>query len=128
MPSFAIPVARPTVHLQTAAHGPLLVVRPAHDRLNAHLAGAFRTALLDLFESGHERLVVDLSGVAFMDSSALGALVAVHKRCVAENGLFLLCDLSPAVASLFDLTRMSSVFRIYPTVTDAVATYAPNHP
>jgi anti-sigma B factor antagonist len=51
-----------------------------------------------------EALVVDLSGVAFMDSSALGLLLASHERLQADGLRFLVANPSRSVRRILDLT------------------------
>ncbi|RYY85928.1 MAG: anti-sigma factor antagonist, partial [Comamonadaceae bacterium] len=55
------------------------VVVPRVRRLDASVAPAFRQAVVQLVEGGDRRLVMDLGGVEFLDSSGLGALVSILK-------------------------------------------------
>jgi anti-sigma B factor antagonist len=45
-----------------------------------------RSCLTDLIGRGEVRLVVDLGGVTFCDSTALGVFVGAHRRVTASNG------------------------------------------
>lgn len=58
-----------------------------------------------------DRAILDLSGVAFLDSSGLGAVVAVMKMMAPDRPLEL-SGLTPTVDKVFRLTRMDSVFTI----------------
>jgi anti-sigma B factor antagonist len=58
--------------------------------------------------------------VAFLDSSGLGAVVAVKKLMGPDRRLDLAC-LTPAVDKVFRLTRMDSVFTIHAALPDAAA-------
>ncbi|MBA2320181.1 MAG: STAS domain-containing protein [Deltaproteobacteria bacterium] len=69
---------------------------------------------------GARRAVLDLSGVPFLDSTALGALVGLRKRLGAEGGIAI-AGAQPAVRNLFRLTRLDTVFPLFATVADAVA-------
>jgi len=60
-----------------------------------------------------------MSGVTFVDSSGLGAIVASMKQMGNERKLDL-AGLTPDVDKVFRLTRMDSVFAIYKSVDDAV--------
>ena len=58
-------------------------------------------------EAGHTRLVLDLSGVDFVDSSGLGAIVACLKR-LGPRGDLAIAGARGAVSRLFTLTRMDT--------------------
>ncbi len=71
--------------------------------------GAELDALLDL---GREQVGIDLSGVAFMDSSALGALVHAHERARERNQRVVLLQPSAPCAKVFSITGLDRVFDI----------------
>jgi anti-sigma B factor antagonist len=96
------------------------VVVPTVKRLDASVAPAFRQSVVAAMGEGHRRLVVDLAGVDFLDSSGLGALVSVLKA-MGTQGSMAVCGARGAVLSLFKLTRMDKVFAIYPGRPEAVA-------
>lgn len=63
--------------------------------------------------SDAKQVVVNLSGVNFIDSSGLSTLVKGLKRCRQNGGDLVLCNLQPAVIGIFDLTRLDKAFVIY---------------
>lgn len=72
-------------------------------------------------EAGGPRLVVDVSGVTFMDSSALGALVRVSKRVRADDGwLRVVVGDNTLVRKLLAITGLTSHLGAHPTVADAL--------
>lgn len=95
------------------------VITPESARLTAAVAGAFRDEATRIIEEGHNRLVVDLSDVDFIDSSGLGALVALSRRA-GTRGAIVVCGLGEAVAQMFRLTRMERVFQSFPGPREAV--------
>lgn len=98
----------------------VVIVETTFPRLDASLAPALRAALLDPVEAGATALLLDLSQVSFLDSSALGALIAAAKRLAPTRG-FAVAGVQPAVARLFDLTHMERVFSIHPDTDAALA-------
>lgn len=70
-------------------------------------------------------IVVDLSGVTFLDSTALAALVQGMKHCRQQNGNLHLAGLQPSVKLIIELTRLDKAFGIYPDVETAVSAFAP---
>ena len=98
-----------------------LVVTIEDVRLDAVLANPFKDYMIELMKKGQNNFILDLSKVSFMDSSGLGAVVAVRKELQSAEGenLFLASP-QPAVSDLFDLTCMDKVFNIYDSVNDAL--------
>src|SRR5947208_1072646 len=71
-------------------------------------------------ERAHSRLVFDMSQVEFVDSSTIGALVGLLRRVRAAGGDVKLAALHPDIEMIFELTRLQRVFRILPSVAEAV--------
>ena len=97
------------------------IVSLREERLDALNSGELRDYLLGLLEESGKQLVVDLSGVSFIDSSGLGALLSGYKNANLRSGWFVLAGLQPRVQSMFELTRLHRVFEIFPTVDAARA-------
>lgn len=87
-------------------------------RLDAAVATAFKDSMRTAMAQGSGAVTLDLSQVLFMDSSGLGALIAVLKTMPPDRALRL-CGLTPNVQRVFRLTRMDSVFTILDAGADA---------
>jgi anti-sigma B factor antagonist len=114
------------MQLETEDREGALVVTVLADRIDAMVAVQFKDALRQATLGGPERVVLDLSRVAFLDSSGLGALVAAMKALGPERRLDLLSP-TPAVEKVFRLTRMDSVFAIFQDEAGAFSGTAPAH-
>ncbi|HEY2167341.1 MAG TPA: STAS domain-containing protein [Jatrophihabitantaceae bacterium] len=71
-------------------------------------------------------VVVDLSDVAFLDSTGLGALVAARTSAVEAGGNIPLVCPRERILKLFKITGLDQVFQIYPSVDEAVAALSTN--
>jgi anti-sigma B factor antagonist len=96
------------------------VVVPTVKRLDASVAPAFKQAVVKVVEGGERRILLDLSGVTFLDSSGLGAMVSVLKA-LGTQGTLAVCGAQGSVTSLFKLTRMDKVFSLHATRAEALA-------
>lgn len=94
------------------------VVRVEEDRIDAAGAIAFKEAMRSVTQDGAGPVILDLGQVDFIDSSGLGAIVAVMKHLGSERRLHL-AALMPNVDRVFRLTRMDSIFPIHVSVADA---------
>ena len=95
-----------------------IIVRVEEQRIDAAVAVAFKDAVREYFLGTHPRVILDLSQVEFVDSSGLGAIVAILKE-VGEGKSLALAALSNGVEKVFRLTRMDTVFTIHPNVESA---------
>ena len=93
----------------------ILVVTALHDRIDAAGAIQFKDRMRELTDQPSPRVMLDMSRVNFLDSSGLGAVVAVMKALGPTRKLEL-AGLTPTVQKVFRLTRMDSVFTIHSEV------------
>ncbi len=99
--------------LKSAMQGSTLVIRVMDDRIDAAGAIQFKEQMRDVTTTPSARVILDMSNVHFLDSSGLGAVVAVMKLLAPERKLEL-AGLTPTVEKVFRLTRMDTVFTIHP--------------
>ena len=105
------------MNLATETCGDILCLTVCEDRIDAGSAIQFKDKVRSLTDTRHPRVVMDLSQVAFLDSSGLGAVVAAMKALGQDRSLEL-AGLTPAVAKVFRLTRMERVFTIHDRIED----------
>ena len=78
-----------------------------------------RSLLLECVGRGGP-VLVDLSAVAYMDSSGVASLVEALQKARASGQLFALAAPSPAVARVLELARLDKVFTIHAKVDDGL--------
>jgi anti-sigma B factor antagonist len=100
------------MQFQTQTRPNLLSVLVMDDRIDASSAIQFKERLRDLTQNGESRVVLDLARVQFLDSSGLGAIVAV-KKLLGPDRVLELSSLTPSVEKVFRLTRMDTIFTIH---------------
>lgn len=111
------------MNLTYTQHDTVGVVHIADQRLDASIAIQFKETFRTLTAGGGD-VILDLSDVEFLDSSGLGAIVAVYKAL--GNGRHMaLAGLQPPVEKVMTLTRMNAVFRIFPTLDAGLAAAGP---
>lgn len=100
------------MQLSTQLQGDVLLVHAMEDRIDAACAIQFKDRMREITQTDSPRVVLDLSRVAFLDSSGLGAVVAVMKSLAPQRRLEL-SGLTSNVQKVFRLTRMDSIFTIH---------------
>lgn len=73
---------------------------------------SLQSELRDVIDSGPSRLVVDLSGVPYMDSSGVATLVEAMQLSRKKGTKLVLCAMSDKVQSIFEIARLDKVFTI----------------
>lgn len=74
-------------------------------------------------DRGERRLLVDFSRTGYIDSSGLGALVSISKRVREAGGELRLSGLNDDLRSLFELTKLDTLFAITETPDQALASF-----
>ena len=97
----------------------LRIVSVQETRIDAAVAIEFKDAMRIETDNGPDLIILDLSSVEFIDSSGLGAIVAAMKHLGKDKKLAL-AGLTPTVERVFKLTRMDSVFSVFPTLEGAL--------
>lgn len=107
------------MELVAEQRGDILVVCAMQDRIDAAGAIQFKDRMREITTAISPRVVLDMSRVAFLDSSGLGAVVAVMKALAPDRKLEL-SGLTPTVQKVFRLTRMDSIFTIHDQIPDGL--------
>lgn len=92
-------------------------------RLDAVTVPAVEAVLNEHVEAGHSRLVIDLSGVTYVSSSGLRALLSARRRARAGGGDVVLCGMQPRVREIFEMVGFVSLFKIVASVEEAARTF-----
>ena len=87
-------------------------------RLVAADAPTLRDDVINTIHDG-VNVLFDLSKMTHVDSSGLGVLVQILQKVKAGGGKVVLASLQPSPKIVFDITKVSRVFEIVPTVADA---------
>ncbi len=82
-------------------------------------APRFRQRLLAAISAGAQDVVIDLSGVDFIDSTGLGVLMGAAKRVRSAEGDIRLVMVGSRLADLIELTRLDRVLDVFDSVSAA---------
>jgi anti-sigma B factor antagonist len=86
-------------------------------------AGAVKERLHQLIDEGKKKVVVDLSGVSWMNSSGLGILIGGLTTMRNAGGDLKLAGTTDKVQNLLMVTKLITIFESYDTIEEAVASY-----
>lgn len=106
-----------TVEITSNRVGSTAVVTP-HGDVDLVTSPEFRTAVHAAIDDGADAMVIDLTEAGFLDSTALGVLISVHRRL---GDRLVVAAARPPVRRLFDITRFDTVLRLNDSVDGALA-------
>lgn len=78
-----------------------------------------RNTFLELLDTKPPRIIIDLSGVSYVDSSGVGTIVELKRRAMRSGSDVILVGLQTRVRSVFEITRLDKFFTIAKDVDEA---------
>jgi anti-sigma B factor antagonist len=98
-------------HIEERAGGTLPVIA-VNGEIDVATAPQLRECLHRVIAEGSSTIVLDLLGVTFLDSTALGVLVGALKRCRELGGDLHVVVADPRIMKIFEITGLTNVFTI----------------
>lgn len=111
----------------TCRESPGALIVTLQGRLEAVNAPECKQSLQVYAQAGGGRLILDLSGLEFVDSSGLGVLLTVLRQAGAKGGDVRLACPTPSVRRLLTLTRLDRIFACFDSLDEAARSFA-EHP
>lgn len=90
-------------------------------QIDLYAAPEFKQRTREVIDAGAKRVIVDLSGVEFMDSTGLGVLVGALKRLRSAQGTLALVVTDYDIERMLELTGLDGVFDVYRSRDEAHA-------
>jgi len=97
-------------------------------RLDAGSAKHVLAGVKELVKRNRLKIILDMSGVAFIDSTGVGILLASYRAVDAKGGVMKICAIQNQVESVFSLTRLVGFFEIFDDRASAVKDFDGFHP
>jgi anti-sigma B factor antagonist len=110
--------------LTTTTRGDVTVIALGGNLMGGPDANALNTRLHEFVDAGSRRVVLDLSGVQFINSSGLGLLIGGASLLKNAGGALKIAGASEKILALIKITKLGSVFETYLSIEDAAASFA----
>ncbi len=111
---------RGIVEIGEKRDGSIVVLQPV-GYLDNDTSPLFQTRLLDVVGPGDGRVLIDFSGVEYISSAGLRALMTASKKTKAAGGRIAVAALQPMVKEIFEISRFALVVPVYETSAEATA-------
>lgn len=89
--------------------------------VDVYTAPQLKQRMLEILDGGSVKMIVDLTQVEYLDSTALGVLIGGLKRLREKNGNLLLICPNQRVRRVFEITGLDKIFDIFNTEAEAYA-------
>jgi len=112
-----------SVKTSTLSDGGIGVIEVKGSLMGGDETVEMRQAVAGFVDRGYEKLLIDLSGVTYLNSTAIGVLVAAQTTYARRNWQIKLCGLNKNIQNIFVITKLTLVFEVYDTQKEAVASF-----
>ncbi len=109
----------------SARHRDDVVILEPDGRLTIETEAEFLRAVRVLLDAGRSRLVLNLAGVPTIDSCGLGAIAHAYTSAFRRGGDLKLLNVSARNLHLLKITKLATVFEMFDSEEQAVASFAP---
>ncbi len=92
-------------------------------KFNALISEPVKQELAGYFSKPNTRLVLNLEGINYIDSSGFGVFLSVMKTANNNYGYFKICNISTEVMELFKLLQLHNIFEIYDGLDDCIKSF-----
>ncbi|MQY80011.1 MAG: anti-sigma factor antagonist [Bacteroidetes bacterium] len=93
-------------------------------KFNALITEEVKEKLTQFFEEPNTKLILNLEGINYVDSSGFGVFLSIMKTANNNYGFFKLCNIAPEVMELFKLLQLHNIFEIYEDIDDCVKSFS----
>lgn len=109
--------------IETRERGEVTVIEPRGKITIGAGDVALRDAVDEALEAGGRQLLINFGKVSRMDSSGLGELVSAREKVAGFGGVIKLSNLTRGVGDVLEVTRIHTVFDVFPNEDQAVASF-----
>lgn len=83
----------------------------------------FKDEVTTVVDGGFKKVVLDLSGVPWINSTGLGILITGYHSIKAADGVLKICAVKERVLSIFYISQLENIFDVYETRAEAIASF-----
>ena len=102
----------------------VVVIYPKGRLIGGSETDELQTAIHQQAESGNVKLILNLKDVSYLNSTAIGVIMAGFTNYQKRGGKMKLCNLSDSIENIFVITKLTLVFEVFNNELEAVASFA----
>jgi anti-sigma B factor antagonist len=113
-----------SVKSTTLENGTIGVIEAKGSLVGGEETDELRRYVADFLQQGVKKLVIDLSKVTYLNSTAIGVLVSAHTSYARNKGQVKLCGINRNIDNIFVITKLTLVLDVAETREDAIKAFA----
>ncbi len=90
------------------------------DRINALVADEIRDLIIKLFDNTNTKVIIDLKGVQYIDSSGFGCFLSLFRAARDSYGIIKFASPEPNIKALFETLNLHTIFEIFPDTDSCI--------
>ncbi len=114
---------QPTSFSVTIRHSGPISLLDVSGRLTSFEIGALRESISRLLKQARKNIVLNLSGLQYLDSSGIGELARIYVSVVKAGGQMKVIGLSPKVQEILKITQLYQIFPEFPSEEAALQSF-----
>jgi anti-anti-sigma factor len=99
------------------------LIEPSGSLIGGEETDQLRRAVTDFAARNYEKLLIDMKSVTYLNSTAIGVLVASHTTYVKKGWQIKLCGINKNIDSIFVVTKLALAFDVYDTRQEAIKSF-----
>ena len=104
----------------TVQNGQIGIIEVKGSLVGGEETDELRNAVADFVEQGNKKLVIDLSKVTYLNSTAIGVLVSAHTTYSRNKGQVKICGINKNINNIFVITKLTLVFEVCESREEAI--------
>jgi anti-sigma B factor antagonist len=102
----------------------IVILSPKGNFVGGEETDELKAMIKKYSDADNKKMVINLGDVLYLNSTALGVLIAAHTNYTKRGGKIVLCHLNKNLENLFVITKLSLIFDTYPTEEESVASFS----
>lgn len=98
----------------------IVILEPKGNFVGGDETDDLRNTIKQFSDADNKKMVIDLGNVLYLNSTALGVLIAAHANYTKREGKIALCQLNKNLENLFVITKLSLIFDAYSNQDEAI--------
>jgi anti-sigma B factor antagonist len=92
------------------------------NKIDALITDYIRESINKVFDNPHSKVIIDLKGIEYIDSSGFGCFLAVNRAAKNNYGILKFVNPEPRIMELFRILHLHTVFQIYDDIDACLST------
>ena len=93
------------------------------NKINALITDEIKADVNKVFEKANSRVIIDLRGIEYIDSSGFGCFLAIMKSARNNYGVLKFANPEPRIMELFQTLHLHTVFQIFDNIDDCIKSF-----